>query len=46
MQWEPGEGRRRAGSRYAGLETSNDLVGKRPHVVATTENIIAGGGVG
>ena len=28
MQWEPGDGRRRAGSQDAGLETSNARVGE------------------
>ena len=42
MQWGPGDGRHRAGSQDAGLETSDAQVDEGPHVVDKMSNIVSG----
>ena len=42
MQWEPGGGRRKAGSRDAGSEMSNARVGKLPQMVDRMGTRVAG----
>ena len=44
MQWEPGYGRRKAGSQDAGSDTSDAWVGELPCVVSTMSTRVAGGG--
>ena len=42
MQWEPGNGRLKAGGRDYGSETSNAWVGKWTHLLATMDTRVSG----